>query len=89
MMVLSLFLVAISVAIDEVAIAGFGFLLAVPGLVIAFAGLIVGGVALYQPATAATLQGRRQAVVGIVAGLSTFVICCLIAYLTTQLPTIE
>jgi hypothetical protein len=89
MMALALLLVAISIAIEEVAIAGFGFLLSVPGLVIALVGMILGAVALYQPATAATLQGRRRAIVGVVAGLVTFVICCLITYLTTQLPTIE
>jgi serine/threonine-protein kinase len=59
-------------------LAGFGFLLAFPPLASGPAAVIIGIIALARPETALTPQGRRHAILGIVTGAATLLLCCAI-----------
>nr|WP_238530526.1 serine/threonine-protein kinase [Oscillochloris trichoides] len=58
-----------------------GVLLALLSFVTGPASAVVGVVALTRPQISNTSQGRRDAVVGIVAGLSTLLLCCVVIVL--------
>ncbi|MBK9942714.1 MAG: protein kinase [Kouleothrix sp.] len=63
------------------ALAGIGYIMAFAPLVGAPVGVILGILALVQPQTAKSLNGRRHAIIGIAAGLAALLLCCAIGIL--------
>ena len=71
------------------ALAGFGYILAFLPLGGGLIGLVLGVVARVMPQTAAVPSGRRDAVIGIAAGLGAMLLCCAIGVMAGTFNNVE
>lgn len=79
-------LVAVFNGGTENAIGGFGLLIAILPLLSAPVAAILGIIAMNRPETSQTINGRRHSVIGIVSGVVTLLLCCVIFYLVSIAP---
>lgn len=89
LMGVALVLASVGVAARNSLPAGIGFLFAIPALITSPIAMVMGFIAALQQATSVTPRGRRDALIGVVSGVVTLLLCCVIAVLATQLPAIE
>jgi serine/threonine-protein kinase len=71
------------------ALAGFGYILAFLPLGGGLIGLVLGVVALVMPQTSTSPNGRRDAVIGIAAGLGAMLLCCAIGVMAGTFNNVE
>jgi hypothetical protein len=88
LMLLAALMVGIAVVAEAAIVAGIGFILALPALLAAPFGLVLGIIALVNKLTQDRPRGRRDALVGVIGGLASFLLCCVIAFLAGQMPPI-
>jgi hypothetical protein len=89
LMTVAVVLAAIGVVARNSLPAGIGFLFAFPALITSPIAMVLGFIAALQKSTQETPRGRRDALIGVIAGLVTLLLCCVIVALAAQLPTVE
>ncbi len=72
---------------DIAILAGFGFFIGFPGVTAGVVGVIFGVIALTRVETVMSRDGRRHATIGVIAGLSALLLCCVATALVPNTAT--
>lgn len=87
LMLIGLILILVGIGVNSSTVGSFGILACLLGVVIGSLAFIIGLVAFFRKPTLPGHPSRRHAIVAIVLGFSSMLLCCASGYLVTLLPS--